>query len=78
VGLFPELLVQRGLRRRELLIAADGETIRGRPHPGPPLYERMFGFSYATFRAAVDGFLAGAGGADPPSRGAWRSGGSRP
>jgi LmbE family N-acetylglucosaminyl deacetylase len=57
VGLFPELFVQRALRRREVLIPADPPAIRGRPHPGPLLYERLFGFPYESFRRGVDAFL---------------------
>lgn len=60
VGLFPELFVQRALRRREVLIPADAEAIRGRPHPGPLLYERLFRFPYERFRRGVDAYLQGA------------------
>jgi LmbE family N-acetylglucosaminyl deacetylase len=59
LGLFPELLVQRAVRRREVLIPADADAIRGRPHPGPLLYERLFRFPYERFRDGVDAFLAG-------------------
>ena len=57
VGLFPELFVQRALRRREVLIPADAEAIRGRPHAGSLLYERLFRFPYESFRRGVDAFL---------------------
>jgi hypothetical protein len=60
VGLFPELCVQRALRRREVLIPADAEAIRGRPHPGSLLYERLFHFPYERFRQGVDAYLQGA------------------
>jgi hypothetical protein len=60
VGLFPELFVQRALRRREVLIPADAEAIRGRPHPGSLLYERLFHFPYERFRQGVDAYLQGA------------------
>jgi LmbE family N-acetylglucosaminyl deacetylase len=60
VGLFPELFVQRALRRREVLIPADAERIRGRPHPGSLLYERLFGFPYERFRRGADAYLQGA------------------
>jgi LmbE family N-acetylglucosaminyl deacetylase len=57
IGLFPELFVQRALRRREVLIPADAEAIRARPHPGSLLYERLFRFPYESFRRGVDAFL---------------------
>jgi LmbE family N-acetylglucosaminyl deacetylase len=59
-GLFPGLFVQRALRRREVLIPADAEAIRGRPHPGSLLYERLFRFPYERFRQGVDAYLQGA------------------
>ncbi len=58
MGLFPEYCLQRGLRRRETLVAVDIATLLKRPHPGPLLYERMQGFSYGQFRAAVVRFVA--------------------
>jgi hypothetical protein len=57
LGLFPELFVQRALRRREVLIPADAKAIRGRPHAGSLLYERLFHFPYEGFRRATDAFL---------------------
>jgi LmbE family N-acetylglucosaminyl deacetylase len=57
VGLFPELFVQRALLRREVLIPAELDAIRGRPHAGSLLYEKLFRFPYERFRSGVDGFL---------------------
>lgn len=58
IGLLPDLVLQRGLRRREILLPVDLERIQERPHPGTLLYERMQGFPYDRFRSAVDRFLA--------------------
>jgi hypothetical protein len=65
LGLFPELFVQRALRRREVLIPADAEAIRGRPHPGELLYERLFRFPYERFRRGADEVLAERAGEGP-------------
>jgi LmbE family N-acetylglucosaminyl deacetylase len=62
LGLFPDLFVQRALRRREVLIPVDADAIRGRPHPGVLLYEKLFHFPYESFRRGVDEFLDGAPG----------------
>jgi LmbE family N-acetylglucosaminyl deacetylase len=78
MGLFPELLLQRGLRRREVLMPVDGRALRGVPHPGTPFYERRFGFAYADFRAGADAFLDAEGGAEGGPPGTWRSGRLRP
>lgn len=59
LGLFPELFVQRAVRRREVLIPAAPDAIRSRPHPGSLLYERLFHFPYESFRRGVDAFLDG-------------------
>jgi LmbE family N-acetylglucosaminyl deacetylase len=57
LGLFPELLVRRGILRRETLQPVDDRMLRARPHPGPLLYERRTGLSYDEFRRHVDPFL---------------------
>jgi LmbE family N-acetylglucosaminyl deacetylase len=58
LGLWPELFVRRALLRREVLEAADPAAVRGRPHPGPLLYERMGVLSYPTFAALARPFVA--------------------
>jgi LmbE family N-acetylglucosaminyl deacetylase len=70
LGLFPELFVQRALRRREVLIPADLDALRSRPHAGRLLYERLFHFPYESFRRGVDAVLA-AGPAGGGTLGAW-------
>jgi len=54
VGLAPGLVWGRAAMRREWLLPVDTEAVRIRPHPGPLLYERLFGFSYDTFREAAE------------------------
>lgn len=58
LGLFPGLALQRGLRRRETVLPVALEAVRARPHPGPLLYEQLFGFRYEDFRSAADAFTA--------------------
>jgi len=55
-GLWPGYLIQRGMLRRETLLCVDPARVRERPHPGPPLYERRTGWTYAAFRAATAEF----------------------
>jgi LmbE family N-acetylglucosaminyl deacetylase len=57
LGLFPELLVQRGVLRREAIDSVDPRALRQRPHPGRLLYESMFGVSYAAFERSASPFL---------------------
>lgn len=57
LGLFPELFYQRLLKRRETLLAVQGISILERPHEGPLLYERLFGYPYQTFRESAEQFL---------------------
>lgn len=53
LGLFPGFAWSRGLRRREWLQPVDRAAFRRRPHAGPLLYERLFGFAYEEFAAAA-------------------------
>jgi hypothetical protein len=57
IGLWPMMfagLALRGFGYQRL----DPARIRERPHPGPLLYERMYGMSYETVRAAADQALS--------------------
>lgn len=54
LGLLPGLAWRRGVLRREWLQPVDPGVLHRRPHPGPLLYERLFGFSYETFREAAE------------------------
>lgn len=53
LGLLPGFVWSRGLRRRELLQPVDPGVLARRPHPGPLLYERLFGFAYEELAAAA-------------------------
>jgi LmbE family N-acetylglucosaminyl deacetylase len=53
LGLFPAFAWSRGARRHELLQPVDPAVLGRRPHPGPLLYERLFGFAYEEFAAAA-------------------------
>jgi LmbE family N-acetylglucosaminyl deacetylase len=67
LGLFPELAVQRGLRRREVLDAVDLRALLRPPHEGALLYERLFGASWSRVGARVASFASTH--FDAPSRG---------
>ena len=57
MGLLPELIYQRLLRRREILQAVSVSALSHQPHAGPLLYERLFGYTYQQFHIAADQFL---------------------
>ena len=58
LGLWPGLLLERVALRREILLAADLDSVRRRPHAGALLYERRTSWTYDTFRAASARFVA--------------------
>jgi len=57
-GLWPGYLIERAVLRRETLQCVDPRRVRGRPHPGSPLYERRTGWTWAAFRAVTAEFAA--------------------
>src|SRR6185436_745815 len=57
VGLFPEAFLKLVILRRETVRRVDVAKLT-RPHDGPLLYERRFGFSFDRFEQAARRFLA--------------------
>lgn len=56
VGLFPEYAFQRLIIRQETLAPLCFKSIAERPHPGPLLYERLFGYSFKKFKSETQAF----------------------
>ena len=56
-GLFPETFLRLGLFRRELMRRLDVPRLHTRPHAGPLLYERQFGFPHERFAEAAQPFI---------------------
>ncbi len=57
-ALLPGLAWARAVRRHEWLLPVDPTAVLARPHAGPLLYERLFGFDYEAFREAAERELA--------------------
>ena len=53
LGLFPEAALRWVWLRREVFAPLDPAQILERPHPGPLLYERLFGIAYEEFTRAL-------------------------
>jgi len=56
LGLFPEAFFRRCILRQEIVQPVSLDAIRNRPHEGPLLYEKLFGFHSSEFMKVSGAF----------------------
>ena len=58
LGLLPEFLFQRVIKRNEILQSVNRISITQRPHNGLLLYERLFNYPYSRFNSEIKSIIS--------------------